>query len=314
MTAPGATPTPGGWDGHPELELLAEFDAGALEPAVAARLGAHVGSCAPCQASLADLAAVSSLLAAAPRETIPATVADRIRGALAELPPLSRLELDAATRAFPAPAPAPAAGAPAGAPAGTAAGTAAVADLATARRRRGRRWALSAAAAVVLLAGASATAVLTLRQPAGQLAAPNSEAAPRSDTATQSRTAAAGSPPPPGLTAAAAGPPAFTRQTITRVPILAQILNGGGRTTASGSDGLSGPMANSELREACEAGIGAAVPGLVAPPLAVQYVTFEGTPAFVFVYSTGGTHRELVVVGAACSASDAHLLYRVPVA
>jgi anti-sigma factor RsiW len=131
---------------HVALEVLADHLEGLLDPAEAARVEDHVGSCALCAAKVEELRGVTRLLAAAPAPAMPADVQDRVEQAL-------RAELQALA--------APADGEPAGAapePQAPAGPATTVASLEERRGRRGRirRALLVAAAAVVVVAGGSA--------------------------------------------------------------------------------------------------------------------------------------------------------------
>src|SRR5215470_994023 len=68
--------------GHPDLDALADFDAGVLAPAEADLLQAHVAACARCRAVLAGVHDVPQLLRALPPVRMPADVEARILAAL----------------------------------------------------------------------------------------------------------------------------------------------------------------------------------------------------------------------------------------
>jgi hypothetical protein len=184
--------------GHPDLDTLADFDAGVLAPAETTRLEAHVSSCAQCQAVIAGMSDVSGLLRGLPPPRMPAEVEARIFAALA------------AERAGSDPTRHPAA--------------ASVLNLDAARERRRRRTRVMsiAAAGLIVVVGGAATAIgLNRSSPSG---AGGSAVAERDNTGK-----AAG----PGLT----GLPSYDRETITRSPLLLSILNGDRGTLAEPDGG-----------------------------------------------------------------------------
>ena len=69
--------------GHPDVDRLADLDAGVLDEPEATALAEHVTNCADCRAVLDGLAAVRTELAALPAPTMPGDVAARIDSALA---------------------------------------------------------------------------------------------------------------------------------------------------------------------------------------------------------------------------------------
>ncbi|HSV66199.1 MAG TPA: hypothetical protein VLJ59_09885 [Mycobacteriales bacterium] len=266
--------------GHPDLDMLADFDAGVLDPADSARVGAHTVACARCQAAVAGLADVLGLLRRQPTPPMPAAVEERIFAALAA---------ERQSRFGPATAAAPP-----------------VTSLDRARRRRRAGLVGLVAAGVVLLAGTTVAGILNTTRHSGQGALAGSRnATPSSESGTLQ---------------------AFTRDTIATAPVLSGILNGQGgpllpQGTQATSDrqgpgaeavpvpgSLAGPMADPRQRQSCESGIGRAVPGRAGPAAAVQYLRFEGRPAFLFVYLRDG-HRHLVVVGAGCASGNAEVLF-----
>jgi hypothetical protein len=284
MTAsdPDCPPSPE-QHGHPALDTLAELDAELLDPAGSTPLRAHVAGCAQCQAELAGLEDVRAMLRGLPPPRMPAIVAERILAALAAQRPapadrdpgldptgLDPTGLDPTEPAADAPVP--------------------LASLAEARRRRRRNGLVGlAAAGVVLVAG-------TVIGLAGT--------SPRPGHGSPGASGTSGGTPSP------ANPPSFTRDTLTNAPVLADILNGrgGGILPQAGTNTLAGSMTDPQQRQSCEAGIAAEVPGLTGRSAGVQYIRFEGTRGYLFVYLTGG-RRKVVVVGTDCSSSAAHVLY-----
>lgn len=69
---------------HPEVEALAFFAEGLLEPDEERNVARHVESCEKCSKSLDELSNVSQVLAAAPAPELPPDVADRLERQIAE--------------------------------------------------------------------------------------------------------------------------------------------------------------------------------------------------------------------------------------
>ena len=67
---------------HVDVEVLADLDAGLLEPGQAAPVRAHVEACSQCATVLADLRRLPSLLAADPLPATPPDVAARLEAAI----------------------------------------------------------------------------------------------------------------------------------------------------------------------------------------------------------------------------------------
>lgn len=258
MTGPGFPAPPG----HPDLETLADLDAGVLDRATSSRLRAHLVNCSRCQTELAGLGDIRAMLRDLPTPPMPATVEERIFAALAS-------ERQGWTSHPP------------------------VSNLAETRRRR--RYGLIGLAAAGLVLVAGTTVVLSL--PGGS---PQPGHAPLADQNT--------SQPAP----IPANPPSFTRDTLTNAPVLADILNGRGgglRPQSSTSTSmLAGSMADAQQRQSCETGIDAAVPGITGAATAVEYIRFEGTRGYLFVY-LNADQRRTVVVGTDCSSAGVHVLY-----
>lgn len=133
---------------HPEVEALAFFAEGLLEPAEERNVARHVESCEECSRSLDELSNVSQVLAATPAPELPPDVADRLEQQIAEA------VRDRAIRE-PDLAGAPSEPEPADAHAAPGTETAPVASLSEHRKRRFGlpRIMMAAAAAVFVIGG-----------------------------------------------------------------------------------------------------------------------------------------------------------------
>ena len=269
-TRPGPLASP---HGHPDLDTLADFDAGLLDQAQSATLRAHVAACGHCRSILAGIGDIPDLLRRLPPPHIPAAVEARIFAAL---------DAERLARFGPIPAAAPQ--------------RPPVPSLAAARERRRRRTRLTslAAAGLVLIAGGATTVAGLSRHPAPS-GGGSTALSEHSDK---------GAGAAPSAQSAQPDLPAYDRQTITRSPLLIRILNGERGPLAPGSDGV---LTDQRLRS-CEAAVARAVQGVSGSPAGVQHISFEGHPAYLLLYSSGAG-RVLVVVGEGCTGEDPSLLY-----
>jgi hypothetical protein len=278
---PGAPASP---PGHPDLDALADFDAGVLDPAESARLQAHVAGCARCRAVLAGVRDVPQLLRALPPVRMPADVEARILAALDAERHARRgaQRRGAQSRTQPPAQPGPAATAPARP----------VPSLDAVRRRR--RWPLALAAASLVLVAGGVSATIALQ---GRHAAHTSSGSSAAEVLTTR-------PVPPRDAAAL---PAYDRQTVTRSPLLVSILNGehGSLTSADTST-------DAERLRSCQLGVARRVAGTGTIPAGLQHIRFEGRPAYLLAYRGAG-RMVLVVVAERCSEADPAVLFSRPV-
>ncbi|WP_017609408.1 anti-sigma factor [Nocardiopsis xinjiangensis] len=136
---------------HPEVEALAFFAEGLLEPDEERNVARHVESCEECSKALDELSNVSQLLAAAPAPELPPDVADRLEQQIAEA---------VRDRAVRQPDPVGTPSGPADTPAVPGAETASVANLSERRKRRfGLPRIMTAAAAAVFVVGGGAAVI-----------------------------------------------------------------------------------------------------------------------------------------------------------
>lgn len=144
---------------HPEVEALAFFAEGLLEPDEERNVARHVESCEECSKALDELSNVSQVLAAAPAPELPPDVADRLEQQIAEA------VRERAVRQ-PDPAGAPSAPGPADTSAAPGTESAPVTHLSERRKRRFGlpRIMMAAAAAVFVVGGGAAVLNGTLLQ------------------------------------------------------------------------------------------------------------------------------------------------------
>jgi anti-sigma factor RsiW len=315
---PPSPPRPDDLAGHLDHDILADLDAGLLEPPVAARAGRHVESCSRCSATLAAFAAVQADLRSLPPPPLPEAVAARLDDTLARLragPDAARLSPNLATHpgqpdahgsGGPATPPTPAdasAGASRGAP---------VIDLAAAaeqRRARARKLTGRVAASVVVAAAlvGVGTAVMQHTDDGGTIAQGN--ALPREQTRSNGGRGAGGASDH-GPTVDS-GPltklPAYTGETLLGAIPTITVRSAVDIVTGAGQDGPAGPMADIVRRASCTAGI----PGVNGIPIAVQRVLFDNQSAYVFVLAGTDGSRTVVVVSADCGvAAVPQVLFR----
>jgi hypothetical protein len=268
-TQPGPLASP---PGHPDLDTLADFGAGVLDPAESVQLQAHVNACARCQGVLAGSAAVPDLLRTLPPIPMPPAVEARIFAALSA----ERRATQRQPGPVPVRPPVP------------------VVSLDLARERRAARMrTLSKVAAGLILVVGIGAGVVALNK--GGTSTSNGGAG-----------SAAGVPErqqPVGAPHDAAALPDYSRATITGSPLLIQILTGtkGPLSAGGATDRLRG----------CELGVAQQVPAAGANPAGVQHIRFEGTPAYALAYSANG-RRTLVVVAETCTEADPQVLFTEP--
>jgi anti-sigma factor RsiW len=256
---------------HPDLDTLADLDAGALDPAAAEDVAAHVGGCARCVAAMAAFDGIRRDLRALPTPRVPPEVAARLDATLAEL----RGETAGPAAAPPPPRP--------------------VADLAGARERRRRRslkigTGAVAAAAVLIAAGASVTALVNS---AGQVSDTTSGAAGAASLSDESAPRATRSAAVPN---SLGGIPSYTKETLSGS--LDTIARDSAVTdvTTLGETGPAGEMADAARRQACEQSITLRHGVLTA----ARRIDYEGKPAYVFVFTDANGRLCASVVDTTC--------------
>lgn len=302
---------------HPDLDTLADHDAGALDGSTAERVAAHVAGCPRCTASLAALAAVRGDLRALPSPPMPAAVTARLDSVLADLrrgepgDPAGRPALASV------PAPPPSSrpqdrtdGARDGRtdrprdgrtdrPAGVGPQRPrddGAADLAMAReqrrRRRSRRLSAVAAAFVLLAAGASVGALVRT----GTGGSDNGGTAASAPLDTEQGAVDSGGSVAP----APVGIPSYSKDTLrASLPDIEQ-ESAVGIITGRGDTGPAGAMADTARRTACAG----TIRGSSGDLRAVRRISYDGRPAYVFVFAEAG-RLTAYVVSDECGASAA---------
>lgn len=322
---------------HPDLDTLADLDAGLLDPADAARAGRHASSCSHCRTTLAAFVAVRRDLRLLAPPVLPEDVAARLDATVARLraggepaaaaPP----EPEAPPRdGLPEPGPAPPPEVPASSvvpPRPPAPAARPPADLAAAREERerrrvqGRRLTGRVAASVIVAAAlvGVGTAIVQHADDNGSVA--TSAAIPNLQTDSGGRgnggsggdKAASGEGAPPSATVEPRSVPSAVPSyddegsLLSAIPLIAA-RSGVDVVTSAGLSGPAGPMADIGRRSRCTTGI----PGMTGTVIAVQRIRFENQTAYVFIFAdlvTGG--RSVVVVSADCGEVPApQVLYR----
>jgi anti-sigma factor RsiW len=284
---------------HADLDTLADLHARALEGPAAEQVRAHVAGCADCAATLRALDRVRDELHALPVPALPADVAARLDATVADLR-AGRVQATPAT-------PAGSAGDGRGGAAGgeRAGGPPSVPrereldELGAARlrrRRRSRALTAIAAAVAVLAAGASVTAIVRAGSGSTDSTTSSASGAGAGTPATSSRS---------GQFAPQEGPDSRSTPEVVQIPAydraglraaLPRIRREhplpGGTAVPVGA----GAMADPARRTACAAAIGAAAGNLRA----VAQISYEGQPAYVFVYEEGGGRLTGYVVSDQC--------------
>jgi hypothetical protein len=324
---------------HPELDAIADLDAGVLDGATAAVVDAHVRGCAQCTATLGALASVRVELRSLPPPALPPAVTARLDETLA------RLHRDEPVRPAAAPRAAALAGHEPGQPVPPApppptrpivvppvpAGHRVdpVVDLSARRDRRlrARRQWTNVAAGVVLVAAAVGVGTALVHQsetsndtassgPVAAGVAPGSGGSgPYAPSAQDKGGAGAGvgseggpSTSPSSSTDNGAALPAYESETVllNSVPVIVS-QSPVDVITGALNNNRAGVMADPDRRTACVTAIGRAP----ADALAVERIMYKGEQAYVFVLrGVDQAHRDVVVVGPTCGAGPPDVRYR----
>ena len=286
---PGAGP-------HPELDVLADLHAEALDPGVAEEVRTHVAGCAECAAALAALDATRAQLAALADPPLPADVARALD---------ARLETLRAAPVTPAPAP----------------GATAPGEVHPLRPPVRRRWPVS-------LPGAAAAAVVTLFVTAIGIGALNSDFGGTDDDSTAGVASDAGAgggvgDQEAGTMLAAAPVPMYsgrdyTSATVVEAAEAAAVARAqtDAMTAPEAPSAAAAPSVPTVLRRLTEpAALASCLTELAeggpATPLALDYAAYEGSPALVVVLPEGDSDVGVWVVGPGCTAGNADLRYFV---
>ena len=253
--------------GHPDLDTIADLQAGVLDEAEATQVRGHLDGCAQCSAALAALDSVQAQLRSLPAAPMPAAIVARLDATLADLRTERPVRRPAAAVRDPED------------------------QLALARARRAGRLskaigAVAAAVVVIAAGGAVAAIVRTATTTSSDSATGGGGSA--DSAATAPRSAAA----PDKATAQGGGQlalPAYDRSSLrAALPTIA----------AQGTALATGPMSDPARRTAC----GGSIPGVAGSLRGVQAIRYGGRPAYVFVYDDGGRLAGYVVTDACGSA------------
>jgi hypothetical protein len=306
------SPAPDDLVGHPDLNTLADLDAGLLDPADAARAGRHASSCAQCRRTLAAFVAVRRDLRRLAPPELPAAVAARLDATVAQLRASNHPVVAAPQAAPPGPAPpqVPVSTVlPPRPPVPPPVDLAAVRESREQRRLRGSRLIGRVAASVIVAAAlvGVGTAIIQHTDDNGTVA---TSAALPGEQQTTGGQGGRGGPGNSKDQAGGASEPSTGPQDIPEpVPsyndegsLLAAIPEIAAKSaveiiTRAGLNGPAGAMANITRRSKCASGI----TGTFGSPVAVQQIRFESQTAYVFVYAnpvTGG--HSVVVVSSDC--------------
>lgn len=335
MTAAGRPTT------HPDLDTLADLDAGVLDPAAAEDVAAHVGGCVRCTAAITAFDAVRADLHDLPPPAMPDSVAARLDATVTDLrrrtgpvpTPAPATPPAAGRPAWSPPVGSPPAGAPGGAPLGAGAnqavppagspptgspptgsplgGTPHGAGASPAgpppvadlgRARERRRRSLK------LSTGAVAAALV--------LVAAGASLTALFDTANDKSTSA-GAPAGANTLPEGDGPseaavvPAYTKETLPGAIETIRRTSAVDEIARLGETGPGGVMADDARRKACEQSIPR---GADRALTAVRRIYFEGEPAYVFVFTAlggGGPTAYVVTEGCGTGALTATVLDEV---
>jgi hypothetical protein len=337
MPPAGDPPTPPATSNshHPELDAIADLDAGVLDGATAAVVDAHVRGCAQCTATLGALASVRVELRSLPPPALPPAVAARLDETLARLHRDEPVRPAAGPRAAaltghepgqpvpPAPPPPTRPIVVPPVPAGHRVDP--VVDLSALRERRlrARRSWTNVAAGVVLVAAAVGVGTALVHQSetsndsaggsvAAGVAPGSGNSGPHAPSAQDDKGGAGvgsegGPPAGPSRSTDAASLPEYESETVllNSVPV---ILSQSPVDVITGAlnNNRAGVMADPDRRAACVTAIGEKPPDAQA----VERIMYKGEQAYVFVFRADQAHQDVVVVGPTCGAGATDVRYR----
>lgn len=289
---------------HPDLDTLADHDAGVLDPAVDRRVADHLRTCAQCTGAMRAMATVQADLRSLPTPPMPAAVAARLEDLLADLrrgelpgsPDRRPSDPGPPDRRAPVPIrtdqgrPAPERG-----PVRPPAGDAPVPDLAAARKRRRTR--------MTRIAGGIAAAVAVLAAAGSVTALVRAGSSSSSDDAGTAASGPGGSEQAPAATGPGLddlGVPSYSKESLRSALPQIEQQSAVSVITGRGDTGPAGAMSDTARRTACAG----TIRGSSGQLQAVRRIMYEGRMAYVFVFSEGG-ERVAYVVSDDCGISPA---------
>lgn len=284
---PPASASGGGSAAHPSVDELADLHAGALDDERARQIMPHVRRCAECTAVLDALSAVQAELRALPLPPMPASVAARLDAALAAergegsapVPPPDRPSGDAGDGDSSATTQLPTQAEPSGG------GHVVDLDRERMRRRRRNRLIGVAAAGLVLVGGGVIVGSQLTETDSGQIQA---EPSTISQSAGESAENSDGQE--------SNGPPEANRYDENSLQSgIGDVLQQGqlDHEDQSSNPDVAGDMAVPANRLRCLQALPDRPAGAT---LAVQFVEYEGEPAYVFVFAIPLNDDEVRVI------------------
>jgi hypothetical protein len=319
---------------HPDLDTVADLDAGLLDAPTAAVVDAHVRGCPECTVTIGALASVRVELRSLPPPALPPAVASRLDETLARLyrdepvRPAARGSQHAAALtghepgqpAPPAPPSPPRPVVVPPVPAGHRVDPVVDLSVRRDRRLRARKSWTNVAAALVLVAAAVGVGTALVRQSetsdSGSGGSVAAGVAPGSGGGTGPRVPASAKDGQAGVgaesttsppTAGDSGLPAYESEAVllNAVPVIVS-QSPVDVITGAINNNRAGAMADPDRRAACASAVGKSA----ADAMAVERIVYKGEQAYVFVFRGAvADHPSVIVVGPTCGDGPADVRY-----